>query len=1250
MDGSTATVTADPKADIGEMFEFIKIETLVDYSDSVTVSDPAWTEEFMQEYLSDAADVPGKFQEIMDQAGEVWGNITSEPETSTIKDSVTKSFKIYESEDESFKIEAQISYTTELHYNCYKDMTRVRAQFWADFNLAATFTSTLTLAEGKAGSPYKIDPTDINALRPKPFSTINPTTDPHLFYATVATNIPGLLIEIAVDLSAELNMQFLFGWTHHMVLGIDYDSDKGTKPIAQIEPIKLNKDNGVQGEVKVETELSIGLSFAKIITLAVGIGGELDITAKLMSVPKAADADGKLQSGSLIFKPKEAPEGLAIHACDHGLDIGIDLGAKIFGKVGVGIELEGVKLLEEFNWEKEIDFFEVTYHVGDFHVPINVSGPYSNIKLYRQPCPNFAYQTTFVIQIKNAPAGYTAFLNLDEDSYSIPINNSINEFYAIPGEHTYEVVFKNGANSITAGKRSFEVLNCVQTITQAIEFSDDEAPAIINSTSKVNKVKEIMPVEPPPVEDPELPSQAAEGFPDSEIMVEIRQLGKIDAKTNRPGSNIVGILYRNGLLEVIGSGEMCDFDKCPFKHIWETRVISIENSDPENGGIITNIGKNVFSGAKKAELLYLPDTIESIGDHAFQNCEALKYARYGKEEDTSTKFVLPSKLKTIGSYAFDGCTSAAFGALTIPASVELISTEAFRGCNGMTSLNIPGNTNKKVNVNGGFRACENLKKIVIGEGVDYVALYTFANCGAVEDITLPSIKLNEHFNDSIAKLFHDQYENPNEEKMYDARENDVPGNYGHYFVPKTLKRVTFTNTDIIPDRYFWGVRSIESVACTKGIKEIGAYAFSGCTNLKHIGISQTYNENDTFDLPDTVQNIHHDAFKDCTNVNFGTLIIPESVEYIGSSAFDGCNGLKELIAPGYTELVPSDDPNGKPVEKRRLVIQGSFGSCKNLKKVVIGSGVEKVESNSFSRCTALEEIAFSTDQIDPYKNIGIIFNNVYSSDDIEGMYKTINNSGHYYHCVPESLKKVTLLDSDEMFQYLFEEVRTLESISIPASMKKITGSVFKGCTKLSEVRMVGEADDWKHIEIGDDNDALLKAAGEDFGKVGYDTIVMLADPEHTKVYLDDKATFYAFATSKYALNYLWQYTEDNGKTWKDTKCTEYKIDIDYKTLEGKKYRCVITDEKGNKLLTDNPVPVAAPTENKLGDVNGDSHIDVSDAILIARFVAEDPTVRISGEGKIAADVDHDGKLTQDDVVMILKYIAKLIHEFPSKAK
>lgn len=62
----------------------------------------------------------------------------------------------------------------------------------------------------------------------------------------------------------------------------------------------------------------------------------------------------------------------------------------------------------------------------------------------------------------------------------------------------------------------------------------------------------------------------------------------------------------------------------------------------------------------------------------------------------------------------------------------------------------------------------------------------------------------------------------------------------------------------------------------------------------------------------------------------------------------------------------------------------------------------------------------------------------------------------------------------------------------------------------------------------------------------------------------------------------------------------------------------------------------------LGDVNLDGGVDVSDAVLLARFVAEDAAAKITTQGKQNADMNENGKPDGDDMILILKKIAKII--------
>ena len=53
-------------------------------------------------------------------------------------------------------------------------------------------------------------------------------------------------------------------------------------------------------------------------------------------------------------------------------------------------------------------------------------------------------------------------------------------------------------------------------------------------------------------------------------------------------------------------------------------------------------------------------------------------------------------------------------------------------------------------------------------------------------------------------------------------------------------------------------------------------------------------------------------------------------------------------------------------------------------------------------------------------------------------------------------------------------------------------------------------------------------------------------------------------------------------------------------------------------------------------------MDVSDAILLARFVAEDSEANITAAGKKNADCDGKAGLNGEDTIRILKFIAKIV--------
>lgn len=69
---------------------------------------------------------------------------------------------------------------------------------------------------------------------------------------------------------------------------------------------------------------------------------------------------------------------------------------------------------------------------------------------------------------------------------------------------------------------------------------------------------------------------------------------------------------------------------------------------------------------------------------------------------------------------------------------------------------------------------------------------------------------------------------------------------------------------------------------------------------------------------------------------------------------------------------------------------------------------------------------------------------------------------------------------------------------------------------------------------------------------------------------------------------------------------------------------------------------SAPAQGVRGDINCDGVTDVSDAVMLAKFITGDSSVMPNERGLANADCDGSPGLSTDDITAILKFIAKLI--------
>ena len=101
-----------------------------------------------------------------------------------------------------------------------------------------------------------------------------------------------------------------------------------------------------------------------------------------------------------------------------------------------------------------------------------------------------------------------------------------------------------------------------------------------------------------------------------------------------------------------------------------------------------------------------------IGDQAFWGCSGL------------TSLNLPAGITKIGNYAFADCSGLT--SLNLPAGITEIGSYAFRGCSGLTSLNLPAGITEIGD--GAFADCSGLTSLNLPAGITSIGSYAFANC------------------------------------------------------------------------------------------------------------------------------------------------------------------------------------------------------------------------------------------------------------------------------------------------------------------------------------------------------------------------------------------------------------------------------------------------------------------------------------------------------------------------------------------
>lgn len=490
---------------------------------------------------------------------------------------------------------------------------------------------------------------------------------------------------------------------------------------------------------------------------------------------------------------------------------------------------------------------------------------------------------------------------------------------------------------------------------------------------------------------------------------------------------------------------------------------------------LKDIGDSAFAGCKNLKEIHFLAPLESMGDSAFEKCTSLEMVWCQVREIGKRSFAWCRSLQTvcfemtevIGESAFCGCSAlrdCRWG------NLHSIGREAFGGCEELEEFDfygwdtfcvdssedveVPASSNKFPVLTLGDRAferCESMKSLTLS-GKAVIGAHCFEDCGRLERITIRGCDL-------------------------------VPGGImtGSY----AFSGCTALKEVILGDETYQitGYGTLFDREIPEIVRLIYGSALS-CFFIDEAFELTEYRNNGRFlAVPEGVKKIGEEVFKDRSRLE--EIVIPVSVEYIGSRAFDKTTWLEK-----QREVFGND-----PVTIKEIVIDGAkcmgevtippevrvisgwaFAGNNDITGVTILSSRTKAEDHAFRNCISLKRIVMG----ETYQLTGIST----LKEDMPPMIRQIfadclncfkvNERGMLVECtgniscitLPEGIKSIgagalkesnlltRMVMNDEttsVGEHAFEQCKWLEGLEGLGGVTEIGRMAFSGCIRLEQI-------------------------------------------------------------------------------------------------------------------------------------------------------------------------------------------------------
>ena len=371
--------------------------------------------------------------------------------------------------------------------------------------------------------------------------------------------------------------------------------------------------------------------------------------------------------------------------------------------------------------------------------------------------------------------------------------------------------------------------------------------------------------------------------------------------------------------------------------------------------------------------------------------------------------------------------------VVIEEGIMSIGSNAFSGCSKLTSIEIPSSVTSIGD--SAFKGCSSLTNIEIPSSVTSIGDGAFRGCSKLTSIEIPS---------SVTSI-----------------------GYGAFSGCSSLTSIEIpSSVTSIGDSAFSGCSKLTSIEIPSSVTSIGYRAFEGCSKLTSIEIPSSVTSIGDYvffrcsgltniEIPSSVTSIGDSAFRECSKLT--SIEIPSSVTSIGSSAFYRCSSLTSIEIPSSVTSIGDGTFSGcsslTSIEIPSSVTSignSAFYGCSSLTSINIPEGVTSIGSSAFSGCKRLTSIEIP-EGVTSIGSSAFFLCRSLTSIEIPSSVTSIGNQA-FDGC--SSLTNIEIPEGvTSIGNYAFQDCRSLTSIEIPSSVTSIGDSAFRGCDSLTSINV-----------------------------------------------------------------------------------------------------------------------------------------------------------------------------------------------------